>query len=54
MSDSRTCAACKWWEDFSAVCTNGLSPYCADFTAEDCRCSAWEPKPPETEATNAP
>lgn len=31
-----TCEGCKWWDDFSWVCCNSDSKYCADFVNEGC------------------
>lgn len=42
MSHDKTCATCKWHDDFTAVCCNGLSPDRADFTDPEHSCGAWE------------
>ena len=40
--ENRCCKTCDWHDDFSWVCFNGDSPYCADFTGNDSYCPAWE------------
>lgn len=42
MTFPRCCKWCMWHDEFSWVCSNGRSPYCADFTDEDCTCEYWE------------
>ena len=39
--DRETCERCKYFEDFSWVCFNGDSPYCADFTEPEFSCKEW-------------
>ena len=36
-SNAKKCENCKYHDDFTWVCTNSRSPYCADFTNEGCR-----------------
>lgn len=40
--ENKKCKTCKWHDDWSAVCCNGESPHCADFTDPDCCCERWE------------
>lgn len=41
----KNCGSCRWHDDFSWVCCNGDSPYCADFTDDDDTCDQWEAMP---------
>lgn len=34
-SMTKSCATCRWYEDFQGVCFNGDSPNCADFIDAD-------------------
>ena len=45
----RNCKTCDFHDDFSWVCCNGDSPYCADFTDDEDACEAWEKKRREQE-----
>lgn len=38
------CKTCMYWDEYSWVCCNGESPYCADFTEPDGGCEHWEQK----------
>ena len=38
----KKCANCKWHEDFSGACMNGLSEWKADFTENSFVCEEWE------------
>lgn len=38
------CKTCKWHDDFSWVCSNGLSDEVADFTDNEMHCRHWEAK----------
>lgn len=40
----KRCKTCKWHDDFSWVCSNGLSDEVADFTDNDMSCKHWEIK----------
>lgn len=40
----KKCETCKYHDDFSWVCFNGLSPDRADFTDNDSCCDEWEKK----------
>ena len=41
----RSCATCRWYEEWFGVCFNGDSPYCADCPPwEDRECEQWEGK----------
>jgi hypothetical protein len=42
MTFPHCCKWCTWHDEFSWACSNGRSPYCADFTDEDCTCEYWE------------
>ena len=43
-----TCEGCKWHEDFTWVCFNGESEYCADFI--NCGCRQYEKDGAENDA----
>lgn len=38
------CETCAWHDNFSWVCSNGLSEACADFTYPEDFCIYWEEK----------
>ena len=40
----KTCATCRWYEDYQGVCFNGDSPCRADFRDADQSCNYWEEK----------
>ena len=42
MENSKSCATCRWYEDYQGVCFNGDSPHCADFTDQEDVCEEWE------------
>nr|DAH27753.1 MAG TPA: hypothetical protein [Caudoviricetes sp.] len=41
-NDTNTCRTCCWHDSFSWACFNGNSPYCADFTDDNCTCVQYE------------
>ena len=44
------CDTCKWWDDYSGACCNGLSPHVGDFTSRESSCSKWEMKDGEKDS----
>ena len=38
------CKTCRKHDDFTWVCFNGDSEYCADFTEPECCCEFWKGK----------
>lgn len=40
--EKNNCEHCRWHDDFSWACSNGDSPYCADFTDNKQSCPAFE------------
>ena len=38
----KCCKNCRKHDDFTWVCFNGDSKYCADFTEPECCCEYWE------------
>lgn len=32
-----SCEGCKWWDEFTWVCSNGESEHVADYTNEGCK-----------------
>ena len=41
-NNTNTCETCCWHDSFSWACFNGNSPYCADFTDDNCTCIQYE------------
>lgn len=41
------CKTCSYWDEYSEVCFNAASPYCADFTEPGGGCQYWKQKEPE-------
>ena len=50
---TKTCATCRWWEDFNGVCFNGDSKHRADFTDPEDGCECWGGHTPMHEKTHA-
>lgn len=42
--EEKCCKNCRRHDDFTWVCFNGDSEYCADFTEPECYCEFWERK----------
>lgn len=40
--EEKCCKNCRKHDDFTCVCFNGDSEYCADFTEPECCCEYWE------------
>jgi hypothetical protein len=40
----KCCKNCRKHDDFTWVCFNGDSEYCADFTEPECCCEFWKEK----------
>lgn len=40
--EEKCCKNCRKHDDFTYVCFNGDSEYCADFTEPECCCECWE------------
>ena len=40
--EEKCCKNCRRHDDFTWVCFNGVSEYCADFRCLDDSCECWE------------
>lgn len=52
-TDVPYCKTCMSWDEYSWVCCNGASPYCADFTEPGGGCQYWKLKEQKMEIERA-
>ncbi len=52
MEPEKTCCTCRWHEDRTWICFNGLSPNCADITDVEDGCECWEERTEESDIGN--
>lgn len=51
---TKTCATCRWYAEFEAVCCNGDSEHRADFTDPEDGCECWEERNEDDQSGKGP